>query len=334
MAIFENLVIEKGMYGVKNKSFTQVLEELDPSSNYKGTSLEGMDAFERQLKRFDIKVKGANSDSVEKFFSTSSSAALFPEYINRAVMQGTQTKNIIPDIVATTTKIDAMDYRSMGSFPEEENVKPAQTLEGALIPQTVLKASDKLVQLKKYGRTLVSSYEALRFQRIDLFTVFLRQIGQYMVRCQLEDAIDTLTSTKGLGGVEKTITKGSDPIDYKMLLKFYKELAPYDFNTLIVPATYWQDVMNIEEMKDANANLNFHGTGKMITPLGANLVSLPYIKSDKLIALDKNYALEFVKASEIVTEYDKIIDRQLERATITCISGFNKLNNEAIVIME
>ena len=79
MANFEKLNLEKGMYRIGGKSFTQVLEELDPSENYKGTSLEGLDAFQRQLKRFDIKVSGKGSDKVEKFFQTTSSAALFPE---------------------------------------------------------------------------------------------------------------------------------------------------------------------------------------------------------------------------------------------------------------
>ena len=58
---YNNLHLEKGMYGEAGKSFTQVLEGLDPSENYKGTSLEGLDAFQRQLKRFDIHVKGSRS---------------------------------------------------------------------------------------------------------------------------------------------------------------------------------------------------------------------------------------------------------------------------------
>ena len=56
-------------------------EEMCIRDRYKGTSLEGLDAFQRQLKRFDIKVKGAGSDVVEKFFRTADSAVLFPEYI-------------------------------------------------------------------------------------------------------------------------------------------------------------------------------------------------------------------------------------------------------------
>ena len=64
-----------------------MLESLDPSENYKGTALEGLDAFQRQLKRFDIHVKGAGSDMVEKFFHTSESSVLFPEFVSRVVRQ-------------------------------------------------------------------------------------------------------------------------------------------------------------------------------------------------------------------------------------------------------
>ena len=56
----------QGMYNEAGRSFTQVLEREDPSEQYKGTALEGLDAYQRQLKRFDIKVKGAGSDAVEK----------------------------------------------------------------------------------------------------------------------------------------------------------------------------------------------------------------------------------------------------------------------------
>ena len=34
---YENLKLEKGMYGRGGKTFSQTLEELDPSENYRGT---------------------------------------------------------------------------------------------------------------------------------------------------------------------------------------------------------------------------------------------------------------------------------------------------------
>ncbi|MFR1475798.1 MAG: hypothetical protein ACLSB9_08690 [Hydrogeniiclostridium mannosilyticum] len=65
MSNYEKIHLEIGMYGVSGKSFTQLLEELDPSDAYQGTALEGLDAYQRQLKRFDIRVGGADSSRVE-----------------------------------------------------------------------------------------------------------------------------------------------------------------------------------------------------------------------------------------------------------------------------
>ena len=165
---FDNLKLEKGMYREAGKSFTQVLEGIDPSDQYKGTSLEGTDAFQRQLKRFDIKVKGAYSDPVEKFFRTMDSAVLFPEYIARAVRTGMEEGDILPKITATTTTIDSMDYRSVYSVPSEEDKKLSRVAEGAAIPATEVKTKENLVQLNKRGRMLIASYEAIRFQKLDL----------------------------------------------------------------------------------------------------------------------------------------------------------------------
>ena len=71
---YDTIRLEKGMYA-GGRSLTRTLEALDPSENYKGSALEGLDAFQRQLKRFDIRVSGPGSDVVEKFFQTSDSAA-------------------------------------------------------------------------------------------------------------------------------------------------------------------------------------------------------------------------------------------------------------------
>ena len=120
---FENVKLEKGMYGRSGRTFSQTLEELDPSEHYRGTALEGLDAFQRQLKRFDIKVKGSGSDMVEKFFHTGESSVLFPEFVSRIVRQGMEEENILSDITATVTRFDGMDYRSIASVPTEDDKK-------------------------------------------------------------------------------------------------------------------------------------------------------------------------------------------------------------------
>lgn len=326
MANFETIKIDKSMYGVRGKTLTQVLEELDPSDAYIGTQYEKLDAFSRQLKRFDIKVSGKSSDRVEKFFQTSDSVALFPEYVRRAVATGMEQANVLANIVATTTKIDGMDYRTITAEQNDDDLMLKPVNEGAYIPQTVIKMQENLVKLHKRGRMIVSSYEAIRFQRIDLFTVTLKQIGAYIAKSQLKDAVDVLLNGDGNNNACTSISVDTEGVlTYNDLLKLWAELTPYELNTILVPTALMQKILGLSEMKDATAGLNFQGTGKMVTPMGATLIHIPELDSDTIIGIDKNFALEMVQAGDVIVDYDKLIDRQLERATVSCITGFAKI---------
>ncbi len=329
---YKKISLEKGMYSYSGKTMTDILEELDPSANYKGTALEGLDAFSRQLKRFDIKVKGANSDNVEKFFMTTDSAALFPEYISRAVYQGMQEADVLSDIVAVKTQITGMDYRSISSAPCDEDKTLVRVAEGAYIPQTKVTTQENLVKLHKRGRMLVSSYEALRFQRLDLFTVTLKQIGAYIARTQLADALEVLAAGDGNDNAAKIIEASeSGKLSYKDMISLWAELSPYNMTTVIAPTDAVSKMLELSEFKDSFAGQNFHQSGNMVTPLGAKLVHTNALEKGTVLALDKACALEMVEAGQVQTDYDKLIDRQLERATISCITGFAKIFPDATI---
>ena len=332
MAYYDAIHLERGMYAVSGKSFTNVLEEMDPSENYRGTSLEGLDAFERQLKRFDIKVSGGRSDVVEKFFSTATSAALFPEYVKRAVVSGMNDGNILNQILAAKTQIDALDYRSITSSREDEELKPVA--EGSAIPATTIKTQENLVTLNKRGRMLVASYEAIRFQRLDLFTVTLRQIGSRIARTQLEDAVKVLVNGDGNQNAAKEVELAGDSLTYQDLLNLWSEFEEHEMNTLLVDTTAMLKLLGLSEFKDPATGLNFQGTGQLSTPMGAGLFRTSAVPAGKLIALDRRNALEMVTAGDIGIEYDKLIDRQLERAAITSTYGFAKIFPDAVRVME
>lgn len=335
MELYKTINIDKSMYNRRGKTFSQVLEELDPSANYKNTPLEKLDAFGRQLKRFDIRVSGAQSDMVEKFFQTSSSAALFPEYVSRAIKLGMEYANALPDITATVTKIDGMDYRSIVSDPDDDTKSLKVVSEGAFLPQTTIKTQENLVKLLKRGRMLVSTYEALRFQRLDLFTVTLKQIGAYIARTQLADAVNVLVNGDGNSNGAKVINaSASGTLKYTDLVRLWTELTPYELNTLLVPTALMEKILAMPEMQDSQATLDFHGTGRMITPMGAKLIHVPTLDSDKIVGIDKTCALEMVQAGDVLVDYDKLIDRQLERAAVSVISGFAKLFNDASVVLK
>ena len=337
---YDNLKLEKGMYRQEGMNFTQVLESLDPSENYRGTALEGTDAFQRQLKRFGIRAKGAGSSPVEKFFRSMDSAVLFPEYIARTVRQGMEENDILPAIVATTTVIDAMDYRSIYSNSTEEDKTVPEVEEGGEIPATEVKTKDHLVSLTKRGRMLVASYEAIRFQKLDLFSVMLRQIGSYIQKQQVADAVKVLIEGDGNENAAVQYSVGTEPMSgtagslgYDQMVEFWGQFDPYTMNTILCSTGTMTKLLKIPELQNPMTGLNFQGTGKLTTPLGAQLHRTSAVADGKIIGLDNRYALELVRAGDVLVEYDKLIDRQLERAAITSISGFGKICNGAAAVL-
>lgn len=330
---FDNIKLEKGMYAVPGKTFSEVLESLDPSDAYVGTAAEGLDAFGRQLKRFDIKVSGAGSDSVQKFFSTSQSATLFPEYISRAVKQGMEEADILGSIVATKTNIDGLDYRTVASTPTDDEKSLKTVGEGAYIPQTVIRTQENLVRLNKRGRMLVASYEAIKFQRLDLFTVTLKQIGAYIARQQLRDAVNVLINGDGNNNAAEVISVSGDKLAYADLIALYNALDPYALNAIIASPDMISSMLSVEEFKNPATGLNFQGSGKLGNPLGAELIRSAAVPAGTLIGFDKSCALEMVSAGDVTVDYDKLIDRQLERAAITSTAGFAKIFPDACKVL-
>lgn len=335
MATFETIKLDKGLYRT-GKGFNAELEKIDPSENYKGTSLENLDAFERQLKRFNIKIKGKDSSPIEKFFQTSDSAVLFPEYVSRAVRQGLEESNVLSQIVGARTETDSLDYRTINALPldipvnEDYEWDQISIEEGSPIPEAVIKTKDNLVRLKKKGKMLVASYEALKFQRLDIFSIALKKIGADIAAAQVKDAIVTLFEGDGNDNAAEVIKAASSgTLTYADLVSLWNSLYPYNMNTVICSGGNIGKILNMSEMRDSAAGLNFHATGKMITPLGANIVRNKDMNDNFIIGIDKNYALEMVTAGGIVTDFDKLIDRQLHRAAITETYGFAKLFDDA-----
>jgi len=329
---FNEVKLDKGMYGVAGKGFSALLEELDPSEEYKGTALEGLDAYQRQLKRFDIRVRGEGCDKVEKFFHTAESAVLFPEYVSRSVRQGMEENAVLPGIVATSTRIDSLDYRTIASLPSEDDKSLKPVAEGAALPSTEIRAQDKLVQLHKRGRLLVASYEAIRFQRLELFSVMLRQIGAHIARMHLADAVQVLM--QGDGNSNPAAVTEAESLTYDALVTFWGKFDPYTLNTMLVSPDVMLSMLKLEELRSPLGGLNFAGTGDIGTPLGARVLRSGCVPEGTVIGLDRGYALEMVSAGDVAVEYDRLIDRQLERAAITSTSGFAKIYTDAAQVLE
>ncbi len=320
MAFYDSIKLEKGMY---NQGLTKALESIDPSEAYEGTELSGLDAYERQLKRFNIKVKGQNSDVLDSFFKTTDSAVLFPEFVKRSVLQGMESCTVLQSIVATVTNVESNDYRTIKATTDATAGNAVN--EASDLPKTIIQTKPNLVALKKRGRIIASSYEALRHQQLGTVSVIFRKVGEEIARAQLKDAIDVLLNgdetDNAAGVVSPNSTSG---IAYEDLIKLRTSFTDCEPNIILANSSTMQDLLGLEELKSPQTILSFSGASVTSAMLGLMFFIVNSMPATTLLAIDKNSALEKIQG-ELIFDWDRLIERQMERIVFSIIGGFAKM---------
>ena len=174
--------------------------------------------------------------------------------------------------------------------------------------------------LNKIGRIISASYEVVRLQRLDVFAVALKAIGMKLGNAMTKDAITALIS-----GAINTETDG-DVIAYSDLANLYSKFADFDMTTLIASPTVVSQILKMEEMKECTSK----NWKEIILPFGASLLKSSQINDTTVIGLDKNYALELAANTDLIIETDKLIDRQLDRISVSVKIGFKKIIPDAV----
>lgn len=316
--MYNDIKLEKGMYNLSGKSFTSALEELDPTSAYMGTELENLDAFERQLKRYNIKLSGTECDRVEKFFNSTETAVLFPEYVKRCIEKGFND-TIISSVIAAQTVCESGHYLGCVMDDSADYIATAQADE---LPTTTVKEGTTAVVLEKFGRLINASYEAVRKQRLDVFGVMLKSIGVKLAVAVLKKAVKVLMQNA------KTITVSS--LTYANLAELYGSFDCFDMTTIIANPATASKIMAMEQLSDSRTNAD----GQIVLPFGSEMVKTSAVDVNTIIGIDKKFALEFITSSGLVLETDKLIDRQLDRITISISCGFRKITPDAVNIIK
>lgn len=312
--MYNDIKLEKGMYNLSGKSFTSALEELDPSSAYIGTELESLDAFERQLKRYNIRVSGTECDKVEKFFNSTETAVLFPEYVKRCIVKGFEN-TVISSVTAVQTVCESGQYLGCTMDDSAEYTTTKQTNS---LPTTTVKEGETAVVLEKFGRLINASYEAVRKQRLDVFGVMLRSVGTKLAVAVIKKAVSVLEKD----AENLSVTS----LTYANLAELYGNFDCFDMTTLLVNPSSASKIVAMEQLSDSKTNSN----GRIILPFGSEMIKTSAVGENTIIGIDKNFALEFITSSGLVLETDKLIDRQLDQITVSISCGFRKITPDAV----
>lgn len=316
--MYTDIKLEKGLYSITGKSFTEALSSLDPDREYKGTELEGLDAFERQLKRFDINVSGSGCDRVEKFFLTTESAVLFPEYVRRQIKEGMDEASILPDIAAAKTYTDSYDYRAL-SVSADGSDEGAEQL--AAIAQTTVKLADSSSALLKFARRLSCSYESVRKQRIEAFGVILRSLGAQLSRAINSSAVKTLSDAAGG-------TTYSGGISYAALASFWASMSSYDMDVMLCSPAMMADILALDEMKYCVTD--FMSSGRVVTPYGVTIIKAPGLEEGTAVGIDSKCAAEVIFGGDVVVDIDKLISTQCDEIAASVLCGAAVLTSGAV----
>lgn len=317
--MYNEVKLEKGMYHLAGKSFLQALEEADPAAQYAQTPLAKLDAYERQLKRFDIRVSGPMCDRVEKFFTTTESAVLFPEFVRRAVVQGMQ-EAVLSDLTAVVSRSESNRYQGCELTDTAEY---AVTAAGEEMPVSTIMESADVITLSKYGRTIKASYEAIRQQRLDVFALMLRRIGKNLADSVVSQAITVLKTGAG------TVAKKGDALAYADLAALYGAFEGFRMTAVLASPATVAEILVMEQMLEASSE----NTAEIRLPFGARLINCPQMEDGTVMGLDTAFALEQIQSSDVVLETDKLIDRQLDCIGISVNIGFRTLMADAVKVL-
>ncbi len=356
-------------------SFSAYLEQRDPSKDYDfeitepdgrdpinrvnpgagRTITRKMDAFERQLMAADIITQtdvynGIRAHTVERFYMSDNpdSLVLFPEFIARQIRANALLPSILDSLIAMTTGIDRDVYRSFYITEDTDAQRMRRVEEGAEVPLAILTGGEHVIDLKKYGRRLESTYETIRHMALDRLAFHITRLAQQYQLDKAEAAISILINGDGNSDTNaETINLSSmdssagGSITGKAWINFMLQYnEPYKATTIIGEKDRVAEmlIMNI-----GSANLTLAALAQIEGALGSMVLPEPVVGpfrvygrnltdlTDRILSVDRANALEHVtEVGAALTEVDRIISRQFTQIVITEVSGFAVLAKSGV----
>lgn len=367
-------------------SLSAYLEEIDPSDQYNdGLDAFERQLMLAGIRTKSDPAAGVYADRVERFFTADHPNAkyLFPEFINRVwrkaslggfgpevqhrfyassepvsdvlyppfIQRLVRQKQIAPaiplaELVAIVTNIDSGVYKAFYLTDASDEYTMRRVAEGAEVPTAKLTGGDHTINLKKYGRRLLGSYETFRRMQIDRFALHIALLAVKAEADKVSTVIDVIVNGDGNSGTAATnhdlTDLDGDAVAGTLTLKGYLNWLmqwtnPYRCNTVLARAA---DALQVLLLNMGSANVPYFmlagnfGIGG-VTPLNNTLdgVRIGWTSdapSLKLVGIDNRFAVEMVtEVGASITETDKIIRQQMNEIAITETVGFCILDANA-----
>jgi hypothetical protein len=291
---------------------------------------------------------GFAPEQTQRFYQSSApiSNVLHPAYLQQQIRQR-QIAPAIPlsELVATVTTIDSGVYQAFYLTEDQDERRMRRVAEGAEVPTAILTGGDHTIRMRKYGRALEASYEAIRRTPIDRLGLHLGLLAVQAEVDKVTTAVDVAINGDGnlntaatntnqtAGGLDPNAVPANDTLTLAGYLAWRMLWAnPYVCNVILARSAYVKQALMLN-MGSANAPFfqlvgNFQiGGFRTINP-GLDQAAIGWLQDAEIgahifLGMDNRFGLEMVvEAGSSMTETDKIISQQFNQIVITESVGF------------
>jgi hypothetical protein len=374
----------------KGLSLSAFLESEMPSSEYKdGLDAYERLLMEAGIRTKSIPEVGIWADDFSKFDADKNTRALIPEFIARCwrraatgkayntrglftsgdniigtagnqitfdpmARTSTQIAPAIPlsELVSFTTGITGRTYEAYYLTEDAASERMVRVAEAAEIPRTKIVGGDRSIKLKKYGRAIEESYEAMRSMKVDRVAKLIELMAVRAEMDKVSAVMDVIINGDGNSGTAATsynlttldTLAAAGTLSLKGWLAFKMKFAnPYVMTTALTT-----DVVALQmfllNAGSANIPLAFLpttvgvGNFRPINPGLADGVGLGWTADAptlKIVAIDNRFAIERVfEIGGNISEVENIIERQVKLMTLTEVEGYMTFDASANKVLD
>jgi len=278
--------------------------------------------------------------TVQKAFTTNALQSVFPLFFDTNIVAGILANPVLERLVMTSIPVNSHTATHLKMTETDADTTMSEGGEGTTFVQMVIKEAERTVKLKKFGGELMWTYEVMRLQRLNVLALSIQRIGQRYNQLQTDYALSVLIDGDGAGDgaiTDSAATTTGTPVYGDLVNAEFVFPQGYEPDTIVAPKEVIKKLYTMAEYKDPLAGILHQTTGNTVNPLGMDLVRwdstgrVSTYAATNAVMLDSDLALVQYTEGGIITETERIIRAQWERAVTTQWVGYAVWDRSAAI---
>lgn len=210
-----------------------------------------------------------------KAFGTTSIEGVFPIFYQTQVMIGLLARAPLETMIAATTQTNGMNADHIGLTDTTTQRRLGESGEFARGTEQTLSYTNARIALKKFQGALISSDEARRAARINIFAIASQRVGEQLGIDVFNFGLDVLLggdgTTLGPAITAVAVAVPGTPAYADFIAHMFAYTDGYEVSDALGHAQVLSNILLMSQFQDPMAGFNFQRTGQLPTPLGWNL---------------------------------------------------------------